>query len=341
MTTPCYIAVTGHRNLGNQVTQDFIAQAFRDILERTRSESSAPLVALTGLAEGTDTLFAEIALDLGIPLEAVIAHDQFIEDFKPGPARERYQCLLGKCQVVHQLAFHERSDEAYLVAGHKLVDYSQLLVAAWNGAAAAGKGGTGDVVAYALKAGKPVVHVHTEKLTVERLEPERIDPGSTLEEYKLLVEDTARLSERRQSVTNTYITVNGGLVGLISFLAKDSGLNDWGLVLFMLPLLALGVIICWYWQQLLGRYKKLVALRFDILRELETRMAHSVRTYHLEDKLYPRDIQGDTIATTSLNISDREINLPRLFRWVYIVLGLVMLVGTILVKAGIIGPLVN
>jgi hypothetical protein len=33
------------------------------------------------------------------------------------------------------------------------------------------------------------------------------------EEYKLFIEDTARFSERRQTVTKTYITVNSAILG--------------------------------------------------------------------------------------------------------------------------------
>ena len=44
----------------------------------------------------------------------------------------------------------------------------------------------------------------------------------TFEEYKLFVDDTARLSDRRQTVTNTYIAVNSLLLGAISFLIRDA-----------------------------------------------------------------------------------------------------------------------
>lgn len=140
------------------------------------------------------------------------------------------------------------------------------------------------------------MHIPTEKRIVERLEPSIDQSGNILGEYKLFMEGTARLSERRQSVTNTYITVNGALASLITFLAKDSGLNDLGLVLFMLPLLALGIIICQYWQRLLLKYRLLVGFRFQTLREMEKRIPSSIRIYHREDELYPRDDQDRVIS---------------------------------------------
>jgi len=38
------------------------------------------------------------------------------------------------------------------------------------------------------------------------------------EEYKMIIDDSARFSERRQSITNTYITVNSLLLTAIAFM---------------------------------------------------------------------------------------------------------------------------
>src|SRR5947209_16377965 len=99
MSTDYRIAVTGHRNLGDQVTVQFVTEAFRTLLAKEQREHSGGITALSGLAEGSDMLFAEAALDLDIPLEGVIAYEGFENDFEPGPARERYCHLLKRCQV--------------------------------------------------------------------------------------------------------------------------------------------------------------------------------------------------------------------------------------------------
>lgn len=163
------IAVTGHRNLGDKATVQFVAQAFQNLLAQAKREHPNEVVALSGLAEGADTLFSEIALQLGVPVDAVIAYQGFIEDFAPGSARERYQKLLAQCQAVHQLPYPRRSDEAYLAVGHWLVAHCDLLVAAWNGRPAAGKGGTGDVVVYAKQQRRPVQHLHTIKHLIQNI----------------------------------------------------------------------------------------------------------------------------------------------------------------------------
>ena len=67
--------------------------------------------------------------------------------------------LLGSCANVEWLPRKKRSDQAYLEAGQRIVDCVDYLVAVWDGLPAAGKGGTGDAVAYARHRGVPVLVV--------------------------------------------------------------------------------------------------------------------------------------------------------------------------------------
>lgn len=161
MIRPYRVAVTGHRYLGGQSTVQFVAHTFHTLLAQAQRDHPAGVVALFGVAEGADMLFAEAAIDLGIPLNAIIAYEGFVEDFPPGPLRERYQYLLARCRNVATLPFTRRSDAAYMAAGRWLVSNCDLLLAAWNGQPAAGPGGTGDVVAYARRMNRPVIHIHT------------------------------------------------------------------------------------------------------------------------------------------------------------------------------------
>jgi len=205
------------------------------------------------------------------------------------------------------------------------------MLAGWNGQPATGKGGTADVVAYAQQVGRPVLHINTVEHTIKLIGPKEKTEMIHLEEYTLFVEDTARFSERRQTITNTYITINGAIAGLITFLIKDSGLTDWWLVVAILPLTIFGGAICYYWQQLIRKYKMLVGLRLKVLREMEAQLPGSVQMYHREDELYPRNMQGNTIPKRGLNFSDLEVRLPQLFIALYALLELSLLVGTWLV----------
>jgi hypothetical protein len=163
------VAVTGHCALDARARR--IAQRVVPVvLARLRRIHGDGLVALSGLAEGADTIFAEAALTLGLPLEACLASADIAENFAPGPQRERFARLVACSRTVHQLSFAERSNAAYMALGHWLVDSSDLLIAVWNGLPAAGLGGTGDVVDYARLRGHPTLHIHTREWRVTLLQ---------------------------------------------------------------------------------------------------------------------------------------------------------------------------
>lgn len=120
------------------------------------------------MALGTDQLFVEIALEMGIPVELVIPCSQYAEIFSTTEARNEYHHLLSRCQDVHRLPFDDCSEEAYLAAGHWIVDHSDLVILVWNGYPAAGKGGTADIASYARYVGRPFLHIHTRLHTVKQ-----------------------------------------------------------------------------------------------------------------------------------------------------------------------------
>jgi hypothetical protein len=53
----------------------------------------------------------------------------------------------------------------------------------------------------------------------------KLDSFDVFEEYKLFVEDTARFTERRQTVNNTYVAVNSIILSAIALLVKDVSAN--------------------------------------------------------------------------------------------------------------------
>ncbi len=158
---------------------------------------------------------------------------------------------------------------------------------------------------------------------------------SDFEEYQLFVNDTARLSDRRQTVTNTYITVNGAIITLMAFLVKDSRPISWWPVLALLPLVSFGAVVCFHWWYLLKNYRRLVGLRLKVLREMESKLTNSIQMYHREDELYPPAGQGHPLSAKGLNFSDLESHLPLVFLALYLVLVLALAAGTLLVTIGV------
>jgi len=150
---------------------------------------------------------------------------------------------------------------------------------------------------------------------------------SSFEEYRMLLQDAARFTDRRQTTSNMYVAVNSLLLTAIGVLVKDlSARGSWSLLL-PLPLVAAGIAVCLWWTQLIRKYKLLVGLRIDALREMEStpEMLGSVKIFHREDALYPRDETGNMIPGEGLSFSDLEARLPQLFICLYCLSGAVLL----------------
>lgn len=148
------------------------------------------------------------------------------------------------------------------------------------------------------------------------------------EEYKFFIEDTARFSERRQTVGNTFISINTLLLAAIAFLIKDTGLTPCmsDTVLWLaLPLLVAGLLVCVWWGAIIHRYKQLIGIRMTILEEMEEApgMKGRAGVYGIErQKLYQRDEQGKKLPSGRTNFSDLESRLPSLFIILYALYGL-------------------
>ena len=115
--------------------------------------------AVSALAVGADTLFAEAAVELDVPLHVVTPFAEYETDFVELEARRRHADLRASSASETRLPFTARSDRAYQAAMRWVVDRSDVLLAAWDGRPAAGPGGTGDAVSYALATFRPVVHL--------------------------------------------------------------------------------------------------------------------------------------------------------------------------------------
>ncbi|WP_326695130.1 MULTISPECIES: hypothetical protein [unclassified Streptomyces] len=145
------IGVTGHRNIPLEA-----AVHVRDSLHTLFRGQTGALRALSSLAAGADQLFAGIALEHGAELTAVIPSDDYELGFDDTDELARYHWLRGRATQEIRMDFPHSTDDAYYAAGTYIADNCDQLVAVWDGRPARGLGGTGDIVNYALKVGKPV-----------------------------------------------------------------------------------------------------------------------------------------------------------------------------------------
>ncbi|MFD7705776.1 hypothetical protein ACFV6E_15555 [Streptomyces sp. NPDC059785] len=144
------IGVTGHREIP--------AAVLPSVRSRMEAElrTGQALEALSSLAAGADQLFAELALDCGVPLTAVIPGMDYEAHIGGDEVRAAYRRLLKSASSRVELPLEPTHDEAYYAAGRWIVDHADRLVAVWDGCPARGLGGTGDIVAYARRTGVPV-----------------------------------------------------------------------------------------------------------------------------------------------------------------------------------------
>ena len=160
------IGVTGHRDLLAEEVPG-LKQVVRDFFLKLREEyAGLDLQLITPLAEGSDRLVTDVALELGIELIVPLPMPQadYEKDFSCPAAIEAFRSSLEKARVIHLRTLPE--SDADLVTEHDRVqqyaqlgifvsNHSQILLALWDGKATMATGGTASVVNYHLTAVMP------------------------------------------------------------------------------------------------------------------------------------------------------------------------------------------
>lgn len=154
------IGIVGHRNLNDSGLCDFVAGTCHTIFKKARDKYSE-VVAISALAEGADTVFAEAACGLGIPLDVVRPFKNYETDFPKPADLNRYLKLRNAARRETILKHDSRSTDAYLAAMRWVLRRSDFLVVVWDGQASGGKGGTAEAAKYATRHTLPFVHLNT------------------------------------------------------------------------------------------------------------------------------------------------------------------------------------
>lgn len=152
------IGVTGHRDLlADEVPA--LKTAVRGFFEQLGSEfPDLELQLITPLAEGSDRLVADVALEMGIELIVPLPMPQadYEQDFSSVAAVNEFRDTLGKARVIHLRTLPESvgvaidREQQYAQLGVFISNHSQILLALWDGKPATALGGTASVVNYHL-----------------------------------------------------------------------------------------------------------------------------------------------------------------------------------------------
>ena len=156
------IGITGHQRLQDPTAWLWV----EEVVGRELDTLAAPLCVVTSLAVGADQLVARLGIARGATVRTILPFAGIERTFSPEDL-QAYRCLVSGASV-EVLQTSGADEDAYLAAGRRVVELSDLMIAVWDGKPPKGKGGTADIVAYAIKCGVPVVHVNPVERTVTK-----------------------------------------------------------------------------------------------------------------------------------------------------------------------------
>lgn len=156
---PLVIGVTGHRDLreeDREALEERVLEIFQTLQARY---PDTPLAVLSPLAEGADTLVAQVAVSHGIRLIAPLPMDraEYEKDFRAPGSLERFRYLLSLADPSFSLPTeaacgHVLSrDGCYAQVGAYVASHCQILIAFWDGTDNGREGGTAQVVKFKLE----------------------------------------------------------------------------------------------------------------------------------------------------------------------------------------------
>lgn len=144
------VGVTGHQD----VPVGALSRLRRQLVEALASVNQ--LVGVSCLAVGADQIFAEAVVNAGGRLRVIVPCVDYETTFSTNDDLERFHDLLALAENTEVLEYPAPTQDAFLAAGKRVADVSEMMIAIWDGEPARGKGGTGDVVRYAREHGTPV-----------------------------------------------------------------------------------------------------------------------------------------------------------------------------------------
>lgn len=154
------------------------------------------------------------------------------------------------------------------------------------------------------------------------------------EEYKIFLDHVAGLTNSRQSVTTTYLSVNTAITAALAFLYRDGDLAGLADQVSALALLVAGFVASSLWRTLIGQYSDLIGWWYEQLRLLEGAMPEGSALISKEyDRWYVGEPGNGTVGLTRY-----ESGLTWLFTMVYLLSCLAILITLILQLAPIGSP---
>ena len=148
------------------------------------------------------------------------------------------------------------------------------------------------------------------------------DSKNTFELYKLMIESSESLIQRRQKTNAFFITVIGSLLAIAGLLVKTGAINT-GSIGILYGFSVVGLLLCNSWRNLIDNYGKLNKAKFDVILRLEqelTAQIYSAEWISLGKGLRPKKYKSFTST---------EKNVPLFFGLLIAVLTLIAMIWQI------------
>jgi len=94
------------------------------------------------------------------------------------------------------------------------------------------------------------------------------DGASTFDLYKLMIESSESLIQRRQKTNAFFITAIGSLLAIAGLMVKAGALHS-GTIWLLYGFFVVGLLLCNSWRNLIDNYGKLNKAKFDVILRLE------------------------------------------------------------------------
>ncbi len=133
------------------------------------------------------------------------------------------------------------------------------------------------------------------------------------EQYKMLVDSTQKIEERRRDSNTIFITVNSIFFTVLTQVTHFSEIKFDNLLIVNL-LLAIGVIICWNWLSLISSYKIFNYVNYAMIDSFENRLPvclFSLRTDIIAEL--------EEVAEKGNVLLEKETLIPKLFLSIYLI----------------------
>jgi hypothetical protein len=172
------VGFTGHRQLDDPAA---LAPVLRQALESLRAEVPGEWIALSSVAEGSDTLFVAAVRELKLAWHAILPlpRAEFSKDFTV-EAWAAVEARLSEAEDIRIIAENGSREDAYLDCGMETVSGADVLLAVWDGEPARGKGGTAEVIAYARALGKPLLLIDPTTRAIRREQWSRLERADAM-----------------------------------------------------------------------------------------------------------------------------------------------------------------